>query len=80
MKQSVARPQRRSRNDKPAALDLTGIMTVEEAALAAKVSVATIWRWRNEGRIQSERLLGRTVFRRSEVEAALERRSGDERR
>lgn len=55
-------------------VDLTHVMTVEQAATAAKVSVATIWRWRNQGLITSERVLGRTVFARSAIEAALRKR------
>jgi predicted DNA-binding transcriptional regulator AlpA len=71
---------RRSRARKPRStvagvVDLTPVMTVEQAALAANVSVATIWRWRNQGVIKGQRMLGRTVFDRSEVEAVLRNRA-----
>lgn len=57
------------------AVDLTPVMTVEQAAIAAAVSVATIWRWRNQGIIKGHRILGRTVFDRTEVEAVLRNRA-----
>jgi len=56
--------------------DLAQLMTAEQAAVAAEVSVATIWRWRNRGALQSRRVLGRTVFQRSEVEALRQKRVG----
>jgi excisionase family DNA binding protein len=50
------------------------LMTAEQAATYLDVSVATIWRWRNQGTLTGKRVLGRTVFARSEVETALRKR------
>lgn len=66
---------RKSRSAVAGVVDLTPVMTVEQVALAANVSVATIWRWRTQGVIKGQRMLGRTVFDRSEVEAVLRDRA-----
>jgi excisionase family DNA binding protein len=50
------------------------LMTAEQAATLLDVSVATIWRWRNNGVLTGKRVLGRTVFERAEVELALRKR------
>jgi predicted site-specific integrase-resolvase len=49
-------------------------MTAEQAAAFLDISVATLWRWRNQGTLTGKRVLGRTVFDRAEVETALRRR------
>lgn len=49
-------------------------MTAEEVALAADVSVATVWRWRSQGLLRGYHALGRTIFDRAEVAAALAKR------
>ena len=48
---------------------ISDLMTVEQAATFLAISVATVWRWRNQGVLTAKRVLGRTVFDRSEVEA-----------
>jgi excisionase family DNA binding protein len=53
---------------------ISDLLTVEQAATFLDVSVATIWRWRSSGALTGKRVLGRTVFERSEVEAALRKR------
>lgn len=49
-------------------------MTVEQVVTLFAVSVATIWRWRSQGILIGKRVLGRTVFDRTEVQATLRRR------
>lgn len=49
-------------------------MTAEQAAAYLDISVATLWRWRNQGVLTGRRVLGRTVFDRAEVEATLRKR------
>ena len=42
-------------------------LTAEQVAIEAQRSVQTIWRWVRAGRLQGRRLLGRTVFSRTDV-------------
>lgn len=53
---------------------ISDILTPEQAASTLGISLATLWRWRNSGVLTARRALGRTVFLRSEVEAALRKR------
>jgi excisionase family DNA binding protein len=70
MSSSARKANKRQRDN-----DLAQMMTVEQAAVAANVSVATIWRWRNQGVLRGRRVLGRTVFDRAEVEAVAQKRN-----
>ena len=51
------------------------ILTAAEAAAALGISVATLWRMRSSGVLTSQRVLGRTVFDRTQVEAVRKRRN-----
>jgi len=53
---------------------IADIMTPEAAAAALEISIATLWRWRNQGTLHAKRVLGRTVFLRSNIEAVLLKR------
>ena len=53
---------------------ISDLLTAEQAATFLDVSVATIWRWRSSGMLTGKRVLGRTVFERAEVAAALRKR------
>lgn len=53
---------------------INDILTAEQAATMLSISVATLWRWRNQKLLASRRVLGRTVFLRSDVEATLRKR------
>jgi excisionase family DNA binding protein len=55
----------------PTQIDLREWLSVEEVALRGKVSVATVWRWRKNGKLSPQKILGRTLFRRDDVEKAL---------
>lgn len=50
-------------------------LTAEQAASVLHISVATLWRWRAAGELTTVRLLGRTVFDRTEVEALARKRA-----
>lgn len=50
------------------------LLTVEQAANTLGISVATVWRWRAQGELATQHVLGRTVFARTEVEALAKRR------
>ena len=54
--------------------NIDNLMTAEQVATLLDVSVATIWRWRNQGVLTGKRVLGRTVFDRLEVETELRKR------
>jgi predicted site-specific integrase-resolvase len=53
---------------------IADFMTAEQTAAYLDISIATLWRWRNQGVLTGKRVLGRTVFERSEVETARKRR------
>ena len=53
---------------------IADIMTPEQAAAALEISIATLWRLRNRGELIARRVLGRTVFLKSNVEAVANRR------
>jgi predicted site-specific integrase-resolvase len=53
---------------------ISDIMTAEQTAALLGISIATLWRWRNQGILTAKRVLGRTVFDRSAVEAEARRR------
>lgn len=63
----MSRPK--TRRKPPLAFDLRDWMTVEQVAIAHDVSTATVWRWRQQKKLTTQRILGRTLFRRSDVEA-----------
>lgn len=50
------------------------LLTAEQAATMLGISIATLWRWRNQGTLTAKRVLGRTVFLRTQVEATLRKR------
>ncbi|MEX2717498.1 MAG: helix-turn-helix domain-containing protein [Candidatus Sigynarchaeota archaeon] len=52
---------------------INDILTAEQTASMLGISIATLWRWRNRRRLRSQRLFGRTVFLRTDVEAAMKR-------
>jgi len=54
--------------------NIDNLLTAEKAAALLDVSVATIWRMRSQGTLTGRRVLGRTVFDRSEVESVLRKR------
>jgi excisionase family DNA binding protein len=53
---------------------IADIMTPEEAAAMLGISLATLWRWRNQGTLTAKHVLGRTVFMRTNVESVLRKR------
>lgn len=53
---------------------IADIMTPEQAAATLGVSLATLWRMRARGDLTAKYVLGRTVFMKSNVEAALRKR------
>jgi excisionase family DNA binding protein len=53
---------------------IADIMTPEQAAAALGVSLATLWRMRGRGELTAWHVLGRTVFMKTNVEAALRKR------
>jgi len=53
---------------------LSDIMTPAQTAAALDISLATLWRWRNLGTLTAKRVLGRTVFLRTEVETVARKR------
>jgi excisionase family DNA binding protein len=50
------------------------LLTVEQAASVLGISVATLWRWRAQGDLDAQHVLGRTVFDRGKIEALAKRR------
>jgi len=54
--------------------NIDNLMTVEQVAMTLAVSVATVWRLTNQGILTRRRVLGRTVFDRSKVEAVQRQR------
>lgn len=53
---------------------IADIMTPEQTAAALDISIATLWRWVKAGTLSSKRVLGRTVFLRSNIEAVQRKR------
>lgn len=53
---------------------INDILTAEQAASMLGISIATLWRWRNQKLLAARRVLGRTVFLRTDVEATLRKR------
>ncbi len=53
---------------------IADILTPEQSAAALDISIATLWRWVKAGTLTPKRVLGRTVFLKSNVEAVVNKR------
>jgi hypothetical protein len=69
LKSSLHTRARLGLNGRMRRADAKQYVTVEEAAVVAKVAPATIWRWASLRRLARYRLLGRTVFALQEIRA-----------
>lgn len=53
---------------------IADILTPEQSAAALDISIATLWRWVKAGTLAPKRVLGRTVFMKTNVDALAHKR------